>query len=82
MTYQEPDLLVTSSFDGDIILWDIHSEQVIAIVNATDIDFSAQFRRLYGKVVGKQTDIQELKETGKILSMEFILSMFSRGWFS
>lgn len=56
MAYQEPGLLVTASYDGDIVLWDIPTQQVIAIVNATDIDFSGQYNKLYNKVVRKQPE--------------------------
>ena len=53
MTYQEPNILVTSSYDGDIILWDMETQHVISVLNATDVDYSRQQYRLYSKLCSK-----------------------------
>ena len=63
MAYHDPGIIATSSFDGDIILWDIMTEQVIAILNATDVDFSAQYTRLYNKMSKKPAEGNMIKES-------------------
>ena len=50
MAYQEPDVLVTASYDGDIVLWDMELEQPISILNDTDNQHNSQQYRLFSKL--------------------------------
>ncbi len=36
MAYQEPKELVSASYDGDVVLWNINAERVICKLNASE----------------------------------------------
>lgn len=66
MSYQDPDVLITASYDGDIIVWDICTQQVIFVVNSTDTDSTtSQYFRLYSKLSPKTKKRLELEKKGK-----------------
>ena len=34
MGYQDPDMLITGSYDGDIVVWDIYTQKVIFVADS------------------------------------------------
>jgi WD40 repeat protein len=63
MAYQTPDILVTGSFDGDIVVWDMCREQNIFTLNATNVDYTKRYYHLYHELPVKlKKELEQIKK--------------------
>ena len=46
MGYQDPDMLITGSYDGDIVVWDIYTQKVIFVADSQCSQTPKKARRM------------------------------------
>ena len=66
MAHLEPDLLVTSSYDGDVVVWDVEIEQPLAVLNDCNSGSCHQYNKLHRKLMAiKKKQMEADAQKGK-----------------
>lgn len=54
MDYKDPDILVTASYNGDIVVWDLEKKEPVAVLTESSNECNALSYRLFNKLCSQQ----------------------------
>ena len=69
MGYQDPDMLITGSYDGDIVVWDIYTQKVIFVADSK-----------CSKILKKQEGCQQRKKVPLVTTNVAELQKLKISW--